>query len=208
MIYDPQKHKRRSIRVDWYDYSSPGAYFLTICTFNKKQFLGRIDNGQMILSRWGKVIGEEWERNAIIRDEITLDMFIIMPNHIHGIVYIPDSGKAYRKTEKTAKNNNNQISGKNIGKKGILKGPKPKSIGSLVGGFKSAVTTRINKLQKTTGFKVWQRNYYEHIIRDMDDLYNIREYIHNNPGQWQFDRENPEAKIVNPEHGRNEQWRV
>ena len=106
---------------------------------------------------------------------ITLDAFVLMPNHIHGIIFINESD-----VEAT-------------GGSPIRRGPRQRSLGLFLNGFKSATTKRINDLQRT-GLSVWQRNYYEHVIRDEDSLRRIREYIVNNPARWDFDRENPAAR--------------
>ena len=152
MTHDLKKHRRRSIRLKDYDYSQSGAYFITICTHNKEILFGEILDGEMQLNKFGWVISKEWLRSIQLRQEIELDEFVIMPNHIHGIVIIIES---------------------NVGATGrspLPKGPKPKSIGAFVASFKSAVTKRINSIRGTLGIPVWQRNYYEHILRDEKDL--------------------------------------
>jgi len=173
MSYDSDKHQRRSIRLKDYDYSQAGAYFITICTHNKECIFGKVVNGEMVLNKCGKVVQEELDRSAKIRREIELDTFVVMPNHIHGIVVIVES---------------------NVGATGrspLPKGPTPKSVGAMMAGFKSAVTRRINDLRGIPYMAVWQRNYYEHVIRNEDDLDEIREYIVNNPLKWDLDSENP-----------------
>ena len=173
MSYDSDKHQRRSIRLKDYDYSQAGAYFITICTHNKECIFGKVVNGEMVLNKCGKVVQEELDRSAKIRREIELDTFVVMPNHIHGIVVIVES---------------------NVGATGrspLPKEPTPKSVGAMMAGFKSAVTRQINELRDTPYAPVWQRNYYEHVIRNEKDLNEIREYIVNNPLKWDLDNENP-----------------
>jgi len=175
MTYNPEIHHRRSIRLRNYDYSQPGAYFVTVCSWNKECILGDIVNGEMHLNEYGQVVSDEWHRSAEIRKEIELDTFVIMPNHLHGIVFI------------------NSVAPFNVGANG--RSPlqmTPKSISSFVAGFKSSVTKQINQFRNTLGKPVWQRNYYEHIIRDEKELNKIREYIVNNPIQWELDTENPQ----------------
>ena len=167
MHYDPEIHHRRSIRLKEYDYSKAGAYFVTICTWDKKCILGEIDGEKMKLDVYGKIVFEEWHRSSEIRKEIGMDAFVIMPNHIHGIVIIHDT---------------------------TIERMKPKSISSFIAGFKSAVTKRINQIRNTPGFPVWQRNYYEHVIRNEKELNAIREYIAYNPLRWNEDTENPNRK--------------
>jgi REP element-mobilizing transposase RayT len=127
----------------------------------------------MVLNDTGKIVADEWMKTGEIRDEIELDEWVVMPNHFHGIVMIRRGDRPVAPTPMP------------------LPGPRPKSIGSLMSGFKSAVTKRINEIPKTLGKKIWQRNYYEHIIRNENELNRIREYIQNNPVKWEFDRENP-----------------
>ena len=173
MKYNPDKHHRRSIRLKEYDYSQPGAYFITICTNNRECVFGDVVADKIRLNKSCWVVTEEWIRSIELRHEIKLDEFVVMPNHIHGIVIITES---------------------NVGATGrspLPKGPKPKSIGAFVGGFKSTVTKRINEIRGTTGIHVWQRNYYEHIIRNEDELKVAKKYIAENPLKWESDKENP-----------------
>jgi putative transposase len=133
----------------------------------------------MRLTDYGRIVSQEWEISAKIRHELTLDAFVVMPNHVHGVVIIKES---------------------NVGATGgspVRSGPRRHSLGSFLSGFKSATTKRINNLRHTPGVSVWQRNYYEHVIRNEQSLHRIREYITNNPARWDFDRENPAA--TNPE---------
>jgi REP element-mobilizing transposase RayT len=125
----------------------------------------------MALNDTGKIVANEWMKSGEIRDEIELGEWVVMPNHFHGIVMIRRGDRPVALT---------------------MPGPRPKSIGSLMSGFKSAVTKRINEIRNTPGVKLWQRNYYEHIIRNDDELNRIREYIANNPMKWEMDRENPD----------------
>ncbi len=168
------RHHRRSIRLKNYDYSQAGAYFVTVCSWNKECIFGEIVNGEMHLNEYGQVVSGEWQRSSIIRKELELDTFLVMPNHIHGIVFI------------------NACTSFNVVANG--RSPlqmKPKSISSFVAGFKSAVTKQINQIRNTPGTPVWQRNYYEHIIRNENELHKIRQYIQNNPLKWDLDENNP-----------------
>ena len=162
-----------------YDYSKAGAYFVTICTWNKECIFGEIDDEKMKLNEYGKTVFEEWHRSSKIRREIGMDAFVIMPNHIHGIVIIHDT----------------IIEQHNMGANG--RSPlrmKSKSISSFIAGFKSAVAKRINQMRNTPATPVWQRNYYEHVIRNEKELNAIREYIVYNPLRWNEDTENPNRK--------------
>ena len=169
MKYASDKHHRHSIRLKHYDYSSPGAYFVTICTQNRECLFGEIVARKMVLNDAGKIVADEWIKTGDIRDEIELDAWVVMPNHFHGIVMIRRGDRPVAPTPTP------------------LPGPRPKSIGSLMSGFKSTVTKCINKIRQTPGISVWQRNYYEHIIRNETELDNIRQYIIDNPLNWQSD---------------------
>ena len=178
MTYDPTKHHRRSIRLPAYDYAQAGAYFVTMVTRQRQCLFGEIVGGQMWLAAYGQVVSEQWLRSALVRGEIDLHAFIVMPNHIHGIVIIrpPPMGVGAH------------------GRAPLPSSPPyrpPRSLGSLVAGFKSAATKRINEIRGTLGLPVWQRNYYERVIRNDEELNRIRQYIADNPAHWEEDRENP-----------------
>ncbi|MEJ5165965.1 MAG: transposase [Thermoanaerobaculia bacterium] len=175
---------RKSIRLKGYDYSHPGGYFITICTYNRKHLFGKIINGKMALNDGGKIVQQYWLEIPKHFPNAGLDEFIIMPNHVHGIIMI---------------HNNVQANDYSPSK---FKSPS-KTIGSTIRGFKIAVTKgfRFN----SNVYIVWQRNYYEHIIRNENELNKIREYIVNNPLQWRFDRESPwrandYSPLQNPYH--------
>ena len=188
------KQNRQSIRLQGYDYSRKGAYFITICAKNRQCLFGKIADDKMVLNMYGKIIQGEWIESSKIRKEIRLDHFIVMPNHIHGIIFITNQNPSSRSTE------TNNVGA--TGRSPLPRGPKPKSLGSFVAGFKSIVTKRINELRKTPGISVWQRNYYDHIIRNENELHQTREYIVNNPAKWEYDRENPAARTTNTVTGR------
>jgi len=168
------KHNRKSIRIKGYDYFQPNWYYITICTFEKKCIFGKIQNGVIILNEFGHIARTEWERTKALRKNINLDYFVIMPNHIHGIIIIepPDVGAhcnvPLRQEKSFGKSTKNTIP-------------------TIVKLYKATVTKQINNLRQTPAIPVWQRNYYEHIIRNDIDLYKIRQYIHNNPIKWEDD---------------------
>ena len=174
MTNDSIKHHRRSIRLKHYDYSQPGAYFITMCTFNKECILGNVINGGTLLNEFGRIVETEWLKSGQIRKNVELVEYIVMPNHFHGILVIDSRGVLpYAPTQ--------------------FRLPS-QTVGAIIRGFKSAVTKQVNQLRNTPGKPVWQRNYYEHIIRNEGELNNIREYILNNPLRWEYDRENPNGK--------------
>ena len=185
----PLRHHRRSIRVPGYDYAQPAAYFLTICTHRRERSFGSIVQGAMILNDVGLVVRDEWKQTAMIRREVELDQFVIMPNHLHAIVRIIAGiqGGAGRSDGTSV--------GTCSGDRPVAPtGPRPRSVGSLIAGFKSATTRRINDIRRTPGAPVWQRNYYEQIIRTDESLAEIRQYIANNPAKWAEDENNPDRR--------------
>ncbi len=162
---------RHSIRLKDYDYSRPGAYFVTICTHNRECLFGEISKSHMVLNKNGEIVNEEWTKSPDIRTEIRLDSFVVMPNHFHGIVYIED----------TRANSRSPLQQSRVGMGS-------ETLSSMIAGFKSAVTKQIKQINTNSLSTVWQRNYYEHIIRDESELDQIREYIANNPLKWQEDK--------------------
>jgi len=175
MQYDPQKHHRRSIRLKNYDYASSGAYFVTIVTHGRQCLFGAIVDGQMRLNEFGEIVCDEWLKTEIIRPRVQLDVFVIMPNHIHGIIIVNDVDGCCRGTLQRAPTI------EQFGK------PTSDSIPTIIRLFKSATTKRINEYRNTPAVSVWQRNYYEHIIRNETEWQRIRQYIANNPIHWKHD---------------------
>lgn len=187
VTYDPTRHHRRSIRLHGYDYTSAGAYFITIVVKDRACAFGEIVDGEMRLSAMGQVAHEEWVRTAELRPYVDLDAFVVMPNHVHGILWIvgarravplPRSGDA---PTRTADPPTHEQFGQ----------PVAGSIPTIVRAYKAAVTKRINEMHQVAGEQFWQRNYYEHIIRDEDDLERIRGYIVSNPLRWSDDQLQP-----------------
>lgn len=175
--------RRRSIRLKGYDYSQPGAYFITVCTRNKECLFGEVINGEVILNEYGQCVEFTWKDLPNHNPNILLDAFIIMPNHVHGIVIIVGAGS------EPAQGTGLEPSGGS----GTRPYKKP-SLFEIVRQFKTFSARRINQLRNTPGVPVWQRNYYEHIIRSEYALNKIREYIINNPIRWELDIENPQRK--------------
>ena len=182
MKYNPQYHHRRSIRLLHYDYSRPGFYFVTICTHQKQCLFGEMKEQKMGLNQIGKMVRDEWLKSAQICQEIELDEWVIMPNHLHGIVVIQKNDDGGVINNKGA-----------INVEGARHAPlrcKPKSLSSFVAGFKSSVTKRIKVFCSQPDFCIWQRNYYESVVRNEQHLNKIRHYIFDNPQKWAEDIEN------------------
>jgi REP element-mobilizing transposase RayT len=196
MTYNPDIHKRQSIRLKGYDYSQSGLYFITICCYQRECLFGNIINSQIILNDFGQLIKEEWLKSAEIRKEIELDDFVIMPNHFHGIVIInQEINSDFMKNDVDFQDNNVGANGRSPRQQIQSSRPKismkPKSISSLIAGFKSATTKKINIIRNTPQNPVWQGNYYDHIIRNDESLARIREYVQNNPLSWENDQLHP-----------------
>ena len=180
--FDPQKHHRRSIRLPGYDYSQAGAYYITIVTHQRDCLFGKIENEKMILSDLGKIADECWRAIPDHFPLVELGAYVVMPNHVHGIIVITDNGRGAALLRPYTGPDENQNSHKiNV---------KPGSLGAIVRSYKSAVSYRIHKEHNATG--IWQRNYYEHIIRDEKDLQNKTDYIDANPMLWDEDENNPQ----------------
>ena len=199
MSHDPQRHHRRSIRLQEYDYTTSGAYFVTVVTHERECLFGEMEDGGMRVNEYGEIARAEWFQTAALRPYVVLhpDEFVVMPNHIHGIIWIVgenDDMGAYRGAHRRGTaapcpyNSAPPCSYDHIERFGK---PVPGSIPTIVRAFKSATTRRINEIRGTPGARVWQRNYYEHIVRNDADLQRIREYILTNPIRWAMDRENP-----------------
>ena len=199
MYFNPQKYHRRSIRLQGYDYSQEGLYFITICCKDRSHLFGEIVGGEMILNSYGEIVQKEWLNTSKIRDNVVLHEFVVMPNHFHSIIEI--------KFQK----GNNQI--------GKFQSPS-QTVGDIIRGYKIAAIKKIKDNILGTGekindskseskgelrfaptaptaptekikeldFKIWQRNYYEHIIRNEQAYERISDYIRNNPKRWNDDK--------------------
>jgi putative transposase len=178
MAFNPAIHHRHSIRLPGYDYTQPGAYFITICVVDRYCLFGEIINGKTKLNTYGNIVFEKWEWLAVQYPYIKLDGFIVMPNHFHGILWIRnDSGRGGSRTAPT-------------------KNPeKIKPVGRLIGAFKTVSTKEINIRRNTPGACVWQRDFYDHIGRDEKDVFYIRRHIRENPLHWVSDE-----KYQNPQN--------
>ncbi len=253
MSYNPEIHKRRSIRLKGYDYSKAGLYFITICCQNRRCLFGAIKNGKMIMNNFGIIAWSEWINTSEIRGNVDLLEFIIMPNHMHGIIklssrggellspYLADhshdlksqscmaAGELHSpsladhsidmKSQFTTRTgelhspyltnlslsthfhnaekitlqslNDNRIKSEfnsppTTGEFNSRPHGTSQTVGAIVRGYKSSVTKQLNLLH--VGYPVWQRNYYENIIRNERAYQNISKYIINNPYQWQKDK--------------------
>ena len=222
--YNPQIHHRRSIRLKGYDYSQAGLYFITICCKNRKYRFGKIENEKMILNEYGTIAYNEWIKLTERFSNFELDVFQIMPNHMHAIIALNTVGAGFNPVDNNPQNN---IVGagfnpvhNNVEKHHKIYGQSPNgqphglpihltdndnwataritpTIGDIIGAYKSLVANECLKIWKTKWVganpvpimgKLWQTNYYEHIIRNQQSYHNISEYIVNNPAKWQKDK--------------------
>ncbi|MFH1010352.1 MAG: transposase [bacterium] len=169
----------KSVRLPHYDYASPGAYFLTLCTHNKECLLGMVADGIMHLSECGRIIEREWLRSANLRKEVGIGDFVIMPNHLHGIVLISENDRAHGRAALPDVYRRDS------------RGREAHSVSSFVAGFKSYTTKLVNELRKTPGARLWQPNYFEHVIRNDAQLSRACEYVQTNPLRWELDKYHP-----------------
>lgn len=171
------------MRLKNFDYSSAGAYFVTFCTQYRGNYFGRVVGGRMELNEAGTIVSSEWLRTAIVRHNVRLDEYVVMPDHFHAIIIIEAGIEAPGNFQK---HRPITIPG--------ARSPRlyPNSLGSILGQFKSIVTKRI-RLSGRHDFR-WQRNYYEHIIRNERALTAIRKYIHNNPIEWWNNKKNSDQR--------------
>jgi len=198
MPYNKRKHHRRSICLPGHDYASPGAYFVTICVHGGECLLGQVVDGGMRLSEWGQVVSHYWKRIPDHVVHVELDEWVVMPNHIHGIIVITGRGEA--SPESASSTGNLTHGGTRLPDRGATRdaspllqpGLQPGSLGAIVGNYKSVTTRRINRLCGMPGTPFWQRYYWEHIIRNDASLNQIRAYMQSNPGRWAEDRLHPD----------------
>ena len=171
-MYDPKKYRRRSIRLKSYDYSQNGAYFITICINGQTCLLGEIVNEKMVLNPAGMMVQQVWDDIPIYYPGIAVDEFVTMPNHIHGIIVIESGGRPQE--DQNCKK-------------------LPHALPDVVHCFKSMTTKKyINGVKENNwprfNGNFWQRNYYEHVIRNDLELNEVRRYINENPAKWFFDK--------------------
>jgi putative transposase len=206
------KYRKASMRLQGWDYSAPAFYFITIRTFNGISQFGKIQDAVMILNDVGEIISRAWEDSFEIRKELVCDRYIIMPNHIHGLISIV-YGSVFAhihpvETHGCASPNRHDVethgcvSAHNRAKKETHSRASlrrmPKSISSFVAGFKSTSTRMVNEYRNRHGERLWQAGYYDRIIRNENELFNVRNYIQCNPIAWDKDEENPDCKIKIP----------
>jgi putative transposase len=246
MTYDPNKYHRRSIRLKGYDYTSPGAYFVTICVHDRECVLGQVVDDEMELSEWGQIAAESWDWLGERYPYVTVDAWVVMPNHTHAIIVIHDDdcgggsrtaptgtgptvtgdvGEGGSRTaptgagpagmgdvggggSRTAPTGTGPTGTGDVGEGGSRTVPtgtghtgaghaggavRRRPLGRLVGAFKTVSTKRINLQRDTPGARFWQRNYWEHVVRDEASYQRIYRYVRHNPASWEDDQLHPDA---------------
>ncbi|MCE2502156.1 MAG: transposase [Dehalococcoidia bacterium] len=168
MRYNPDAHRRRSIRLRNFDYTTVGAYFVTVCTHNRVPLFGEIQGDEMWLNDAGQIVQDIWNGSPDQYSHVQLDAWVVMPNHVHGIITLvdPNDVGAGFKPAPTPPNE------------------KRRPLSEIVRAFKTFSARRINEYRGTSGTTVWQRHYYEHVIRSETSLHDIRHYIVHNPAKW------------------------
>jgi putative transposase len=183
MAYDPAKHHRRSMRLKGFDYSRAGFYFVTVTAKNRECLFGEAAR-RMRLNGYGEWVAACWHDIARHFPHADTDEFVVMPNHVHGIIVINDEvGAGSPRPYDIGDGSPRPYGGANRA-----------TLGQIVAYFKYQSTKQINAARETPGHPVWQRNYYEHVIRHTGELARVREYIRDNPLQWALDDENPERR--------------
>lgn len=164
---------RQSIRLKSVNYTEQGAYFVTLCTDDRRRLFGEIIGGTMVPNSLGWIVDDEWRRIGAMRDGVALDEFTLMPDHFHGIIVFK---RDFEPIHRSSYYGGTQR--------------KPFSLGSVLAGFKAAVTSRARLVTEDSEESIWQRNYYERIIRDEREMEAVRHYIRANPENWRDDRQN------------------
>jgi REP element-mobilizing transposase RayT len=192
--FDPQKHHRRSIRLKGYDYSSEGAYYVTIVTQGRECLLGEIIDGEMYLNGYGNIVQKWWNEIPIHFPNVELGAFVIMPNHVHGIIFITTERRGEAVSPLDNPNNNLHVYDDETNNMGGETPPlRKRTLGQIVAYFKYQSTKEMNRIETEKAItRFWQRNYYEHIIRNDKDLQNKTDYIQANPLLWDEDDDNPQ----------------
>lgn len=180
MAYNPNIHHRQSIRLPQFDYAQQGIYFVTICTHQRACILGEVIGGTMLRNEWGDIAHHFWAEVPSHFPNVAVAAFVVMPNHTHANIVIIDHPCR-----------DGEMSG------GATQGgatpPLPPTLGQIVAYYKYQTTKAINLLREMPGVRFWQRNYWEHVIRDEYELHDIEEYIQDNPARWMADQFHPAA---------------
>jgi putative transposase len=205
MTQESDKRQRRSIRLPRYDYAQAGGYFVTMVTRDRECLFGEVIDGEMRPNEFGRIVQAAWRELPDHYQDVECDVFVVMPNHVHGIIILAEGGAVEESDVgaglKPALANFRPA----ITPRADLKPAAP--LTEIIRAFKTFSARRVNELRATPGVPVWQRNYYEHVVRGENELNGIREYIANNPVQWEMDRENP-LRMWDGARRTSEPWEV
>ncbi len=183
-MIDNRITNRKSIRLKGYDYSKPGQYFVTICCHNRLNHFGQITNNEMKLNQYGKIAHDEWLNTVQKRKNVSLDVFVVMPNHIHAILILDDQCRGELHSPLNNQSATPELPGKQL-KASDFHSPS-QTIGALIRGYKGSVTKQL----KSVGFEeqLWQRGFHDHVIRNEKSYNTILDYINDNPAKWSEDQ--------------------
>jgi len=176
----PSTGHRRSIRLSHYDYAQPGAYFITICARDKECFFGKVIDTEVELNESGKAVQQCWLELPEHFAGVDVDAYVVMPNHVHGIIVVHED-----RARRAVPLRPDKLPLRQFG------APEHATVPTIVRSFKAAATKLVNELNRTPGAPLWQRNYHEHVVRNEEDLNQIRVYIAMHPAQWAHDGYNP-----------------
>jgi putative transposase len=187
MPYDPERHHRRSIRLVEHDYAAGGTNFITICTNDRELIFGEVRDGIMFANALGRATEQMWVESEIHRPGVVIDVFALMPNHLHGLVRITPVDIAEHVTRLRPSSSPTSIQPGRQARR-------PKSLSTLITQFKATSTVVANDIRETPGAKVWQRGFHECVVRNDDEFERIAEYIVTNPARWAEDANNPSSE--------------
>jgi REP element-mobilizing transposase RayT len=192
---DSKTHRRRSLRLPQYDYAQPGGYFITICTHDRVCLFGDNINGAMMLNDAGIMVEKYWNEIPQHFTHVTLDEHAVMPNHFHGIIFIVGAGSS-RPVQPGSSRLMLLDKCEDCGKEG--REDRAPTVGNIVAYFKYQSTKHINVMRNGGFQKLWQRNYYERVIRNEKELFETRQYIINNPMNWELDENYRRGGVIPP----------
>jgi REP-associated tyrosine transposase len=189
MLYDPRFDHRRSIRLRHYDYRWPGSYFVTICSEGRRCVFGDVRDDAMFLNHDGQIVRDGWSQISARFPDVMIEASVVMPNHTHAIVTILS-------TQSVGAGSPRPI-GSHPARKSD-ESPSGPTLGQIIAYYKWITTKQINELRGTPRKRVWQRNYFEHVIRNENAFETIGDYIHANPARWREDSLNPDQRDKSP----------
>ena len=188
---------RHSRRFQLWDYTQPAVFFVTVCAFNHRKYFGRVRNQSAILNWMGQIVEEEWHRTEKLRPDVQLDSFVVMPNHVPGIVVItpsefesPVTPRGYNLRVSEGVTCRRSDMARHVATevpKRKFASPQAGSLGTIIGAYKGAVSRRVNRIRRSTHPPVWQKNFFDRVLRNEHEWRAAREYIERNPAQWTED---------------------